>query len=192
MSNSFIQKNLHWICEHFKKDTSKMLIATGTLGWALSSFAQMFGILGNNKISAEQKSFLLPQELMDAVVNVGAFFTITMLTKKFIARMATTGKIAPQSVRDFINKNSIYKDKVGKLDFKLDDVLPKDSDLFRSYQSHKNFVTTMGTVGASVLSCNIVTPLIRNATASRVQKNYIDMNKNTTYNYSANSGNMKV
>lgn len=192
MSNSFIQKNLHWICEHFKKDTSKMLIATGTLGWALSSFAQMCGILGNNKISAEQKSFLLPQELMDAVVNVGAFFTITMLTKKFIARMATTGKIAPQSVRDFINKNSIYKDKVGKLDFKLDDVLPKDSDLFRSYQSHKNFVTTMGTVGASVLSCNIVTPLIRNATASRVQKNYIDMNKNATYNYSANSGNMKV
>ena len=50
----------------------------------------------------------------------------------------------------------------------------------------------MGTVGASVLSCNIVTPLIRNATASRVQKNYIDMNKNATYNYSANSGNMKV
>ena len=170
MPNSFLEKNLHWICEHFKKDTSKMLIVTGTLGWTLSSLAQMCGILGNNKISAEQKSFLLPQELMDAVVNVGAFFTITMLTKKFIARMATTGKIAPQSVRDFLNKNSIYKDKVGKLDFKLDDVLPKDSDLFKSYESHKNFVTTMGTLGASVISCNIVTPLIRNATASRVQK----------------------
>ena len=192
MPNSFLEKNLHWICEHFKKDTSKMLIVTGTLGWTLSSLAQMCGILGNNKISAEQKSFLLPQELMDAVVNVGAFFTITMLTKKFIARMATTGKIAPQSVRDFLNKNSIYKDKVGKLDFKLDDVLPKDSDLFKSYESHKNFVTTMGTLGASVISCNIVTPLIRNATASRVQKNYIDMNKKQPYNLPTSSNNMKI
>lgn len=193
MPNSVLQKSFKWICKHFEEDTSKMLIATGTLSWGLSSLAQICGILGNNKISAEKKSFLLPQEIMDAVVNIGAFFTITMLTKKFISRMATTGKIAPQSVRDFLNKHSVYKDKVGKLDFNVGDILPKNSDISKSYESYKNFVTTMGTVGASVLSCNIVTPLIRNATASRVQKNYIDMQKNpSAYGYQIYNGNMKV
>lgn len=192
MPNSFIQRNFNWIYEHFKKDTSKMLIATGTLGWGLSSLAQICGIIGNSKISSDKKSFLLPQEIMDAVVNIGAFFTITMVTKRFIARMATTGKIAPESVRKFINKHPDYKNKVGKLDFKLDDVLVKDSEEFKSYESHKNFVTTMGTIGASILSCNIVTPLIRNATAARVQKNYIDMKKNPNAYAYTNSGNMRI
>lgn len=193
MSKSFLQKNLNWLYENFKKDTSKMLIATGTLGWGLSSLAQICGIFGNNKISSEKKSFLIPQEIMDAVVNIGAFFTITMLTKRFIARMATTGKIAPESVRNYINKNPEYKNKVGKLDFKLDDVLIKDSEESKSYESYKNFVTTMGTIGASILSCNIVTPLIRNATASKVQKNYIDMKKNpTAYQYTTPSNGMKI
>ncbi len=192
MLKNFFQNCFNWICENFKKDTSKMLIVTGTLGWILSSLAQVFGILGNSKISSEKKSFLLPQEVMDAVVNVGAFFGITMFTKKVIAKMASTGKIAPQSVRDFLNKNSILKNKVGKFDFNVGDVLPKNSSELTSYESYKNFVTTMGTVGASILSCNIVTPLIRNATASRVQKRYIDMKNNpSVYTYN-NSGNMRI
>ncbi len=192
MLKNFFQNCFNWICENFKKDTSKMLIVTGTLGWILSSLAQVFGILGNSKISSEKKSFLLPQEVMDAVVNVGAFFGITMFTKKVIAKMASTGKIAPQSVRDFLNKNSILKNKVGKFDFNVGDVLPKNSNELTSYESYKNFVTTMGTVGASILSCNIVTPLIRNATASRVQKRYIDMKNNpSVYTYN-NSGNMRI
>lgn len=192
MLKNFFQNCFNWICENFKKDTSKMLIVTGTLGWILSSLAQVFGILGNSKISSEKKSFLLPQEVMDAVVNVGAFFGITMFTKKVIAKMASTGKIAPQSVRDFLNKNSILKNKVGKFYFNVGDVLPKNSSELTSYESYKNFVTTMGTVGASILSCNIVTPLIRNATASRVQKRYIDMKNNpSVYTYN-NSGNMRI
>ena len=80
-SNIF-QKSLEWIYQNFKKDTSKMLIFTGTAGWALSSFAQIIAIVVNPKISSEKKSFLIPQEFMDAVVNVGAFFGITMFAKK--------------------------------------------------------------------------------------------------------------
>ena len=195
MPNLF-QKSLNWVCENFKKDTSKMLIATGTLGWALSSLAQAIAVVANPKISNESKSFLLPQELMDAAVNVGGFFCFTMLTKKYISKMAATGKIAPQSVRDFLNSHSEYKNKVGKLDFNLDDVLanrPELAKLNKSYESHKNFVTTMGTIGASVLSCNIITPLIRNFTASNVQKTYIDMKKNPQLYYqNQNSDRMKI
>ena len=194
-NSSIWQKSLEWVYETFKADTSKMLIATGTLGWILSSAAQLAAIAGNSKISAEKKSFLLPQEAMDAFVNVVGFFVITMMTKVGIKKMAETGKIAPQTVRDFLNKNkSLYKDKIGKLDFKLDDVLqnkPEYKDIYKSYQSYQNYVMTMGTIGASVLSCNIVTPLIRNKTASRVQKTYIDMQNNPQL-YNDRQSSMKI
>ena len=180
MRSSFFQRQLEKVYETFKGDTSKMIIWTGTLGWALSSAAQIGAIFSNKKITSEKKSFLLPQEFMDAVVNIGAFLGFTLLAKKGIQKMATTGKIAPKTVRDFLNKNSMYKNKVGKLDFNLDDVLMNHSDKYLkdSYESHKNFVTTMGTIGASVISCNMVTPVIRNIIASKMQKKYIDIQKN--------------
>lgn len=190
--HNFIQKRFNWICKSFKDDTSKMLIFTGTLGWILSSAAQVVGIFRNPEISDEKKSFLVPQEITDGAINALTFIGITTIAKKGIAKMASTGKVAPQSVRDFLNRHSIYKDKTGKLDFNLDDVLPKNIDAYKSYKSYKNFITTMGTLGASVLSCNIVTPLIRNATASKIQKTYIDMKNNPSAYQMHNSNGMKI
>ena len=194
MKSSFFRAPLNWIYENFKKDTSKMLVVTGTLGWALSSLAQMGAILFNPKIDFDQKSFLLPQEFLDAVFNVGAFFAITTLTKKSISKLASTGKIAPKKVREFLHKNKdLYGDKVGKYDFDLDEVLKKDAKFPKdSYYTYKNYVTTVGTVGASILSCNIVTPILSNSLAADVQKEYFTKKKNlpksqqiTPINYSS-------
>lgn len=193
--NEFIQKRFNWICETFTNDTSKMLIVTGTLGWVLSSVAQIAGIYSNDEISDEKKSFLIPQEFMDGGINALSFIGITTIAKRWIEKMASTGKIAPQSVRTFLNQNPELKAKVGKFDFNLGNVIPQNIKAYKSYTSHKNFITTMGTLGASVLSCNIVTPLIRNAMASRVQKNYIDMKKNPSlYNkyHTSQNGNMRI
>ena len=190
------QKPLNWVYENFKKNTAKMLVVTGTLGWALSSLAQIAAVVVNPKISDEKKSFLIPQEFMDAVANVGAFFCITMMAKKFISKLASTGKFAPQKVRDYLRKNNdLYKDKVGKWDFDLDKVLETDKLNFPkdSYYTYKNYITTLGTVGASILSCNIVTPIIRNSMASRVQKQYIENQNNTPKTYNTYpKGNMKI
>jgi len=194
MKSSFFRAPLNWIYENFKKDTSKMLVVTGTLGWALSSLAQMGAILFNPKIDFDQKSFLLPQEFLDAVFNVGAFFAITTLTKKSISKLASTGKIAPKKVREFLHKNKdLYGDKVGKYDFDLDEVLKKDAKFPKdSYYTYKNYVTTVGTVGASILSCNIVTPILSNSLAADVQKEYFTKKKDlpksqqiTPINYSS-------
>lgn len=191
MNKPFFQRTLEWVCETFEKDTSKMLIVTGALGWALSSLAQAAAIVVNPKVSVEKKSFLLPQELMDGFINVLSFLGITLFAKKYIQKLVSTGKIAPKSVREFLNKNkSLYHDKIGKLDFNVGDVLV-DKKLQSSYESYKNFVTTMGTLGASILACNVVTPVIRNKTASRVQKNYIEMKNNPTL-YQAPSSGMKI
>ena len=193
MSN-IIQKGLNLIVEHFKKDTSKMLIVTGGLGWMLSSFAQIAGILTNKKYTPEEKSFLVPQELMDGLVNIIAFLGVTYMTRVGIAKFISTGKFAPKSVRQFLNKNeSIYKNKVGKLDFNLDEVLKEksiDKNIKESYDAYKNYAVTVGTIGASILSCNVLTPIIRNKTASKVQKNYIDMKQNPT-KYTNSTG-MKI
>ena len=190
--NDFFQKQFNWLFTSFKDDKSKMLIVTGTLGWCLSSAAQIVGIYRNPEISDEKKSFLVPQEMMDGVINALTFIGITTFAKKFIEKMASTGKIAPQSVRDYLSRHPELNEKVGKIDFNLEKVLPQNLDAFKSYKSHKNFVTTMGTLGASVLSCNIVTPLIRNATASTVQKTYIDMKHNPQMYQQISSGNMRI
>ncbi len=184
---NFFKSPLEWVYQNFKKNTAKMLVVTGTIGWGLSSLAQIGAVLFNPKIPREQKAFLVPQEVLDAVVNIGSFFLITQMTKKVVSKMASTGKIAPQKVRDYLNKNKdLYGDKIGKLSLDLDEVL-KNNPKFptESYYSYKNYVTTLGTVGASIVASNIVTPVLRNAGASDFQKYF---NKKPAYP----SGSMKV
>ena len=192
--SDFAQNRFNWICKTFKDDTSKMLIFTGALGWVLSSVAQVVGIYANSEISDEKKSFLVPQEMIDGAINALTFIGITTIAKRGIEKMASTGKTTTLSVRNFLKHHPDLEAKVGKWELNLDNVIPKNIPAYKSYCSHKNFITTMGTLGASVLSCNIVTPLIRNAMASKVQKNYIDMkNHSSAYRYyTNNSGNMKI
>ena len=180
MSKIF-QGVLNWVAENFRKDASKMLIATGVAGWSLSSLAQIVGILFNPKISNEQKSFLVPQELADAAVNIGLFFVFTQVAKKTVSKLFSTGKFAPKSVRNYLNeRKDLYEKKIGKLDFDLDEVLKQDMGNFpkENYWACKNYGTTLATVGAGVISSNIITPIIRNNMASKMQKNYLDMKKN--------------
>lgn len=187
---------LTWVADNFRKDASKMLIWTGVAGWTISSLAQIGAILVNPKISAEQKSFLVPQEIADAAVNIGSFFLVTQAVKKLTSKLFSTGKFAPQKVRDFLNKNkSLYGKKVGKLDFDLDDVFKTTSapDVLNSYYKCKNFGTTLATVGAGVVSSNIITPIVRNRMASSMQKDYLDKKSTTIVRPQTNySGGMKI
>lgn len=177
MSNPF-QSVLTWISRNFSNDASKMLIWTGVAGWTISSIAQIGAILLNPKISNEKKSFLVPQELADAAVNIGAFFLITQCSKRLMTKMCKTGKIASKNVKEFLNKSPELKTKIGKIDFDVEKVLQKNNDLLKDYETYKSFATTFTTVGAGIVSSNIITPIIRNNMAADMQKNYIQ-NKQT-------------
>lgn len=181
MSKPF-QSILSWISRNFSNDASKMLIWTGVAGWTISSIAQIGAILLNPKISNEKKSFLVPQELADAAVNIGAFFLITQCAKRFMTKMCTTGKIASKSVREFLNNSPELKSKVGKLDFNIEKVLQNNSDLLKNYETYKSFATTFTTVSAGIVSSNIITPIIRNNMAADMQKNYIQNKQTYTQN----------
>ena len=111
--NKAFQSILEWVAKNFSKDASKMLILTGVAGWTLSSLAQVIAIVVNPKISNEQKSFLVPQELADAAVNIGSFFLITQCAKKTMSKLFSTGKFASQKVRDYLMKHKdLYADKI--------------------------------------------------------------------------------
>lgn len=171
---------LNWIAKNFKKDPSKMLIITGVAGWTLSSIAQIGAILINPKISKEQKSFLVPQEFADAIANIGLFFLITLAAKMTVSKLFSTGKFQTKSTADFIKSNmKLFEGKIGKVDFDIEKLLPDGSTVLKNYKLTRSFAETVATVGGGIVSSNILTPIIRNNTASKMQKNYIENSKPT-------------
>ena len=186
-----LESIVNWIATHFRKDASKMLIWTGVAGWTLSSLAQVGAILFNPKLSKDEKSFLIPQEFADAAVNIGSFFLFTQVVKRSVSKLFSTGKIAPQNVRTYLNNHKkLYGDKIGKLDFNIDKAFAKGKDHFpmEEYWACKNLGTTVATVGAGVISSNIITPIVRNNMASNMQKNYLNQKeKNNIYNNNTSS-----
>ena len=153
-----MDKILTWIADNFSKNASKMLIVTGVAGWTLSSIAQIGAILFNPNISKEQKSFLIPQECADALVNIGSFFAITQLTKMTVSKLFSTGKFASSKVRAFLDKNtSLYKDKIGKIDFdrRFNFILISTTNSY--FGSHCGQFVTDGRSYSSSSTCNMST-----------------------------------
>ena len=70
----------------FYTDPARMLIITSAAGWILSSAAQIAAIGFNRKIPAKEKSFLIPQEACDGLVNVGLFVTFSAAAKKMATK----------------------------------------------------------------------------------------------------------
>ena len=175
MFKNFSQNVLNWVAKSFKNDPGKMLIITGAIGWAASSIAQIGAILVNPKISDKEKSFLVPQEISDAICNIGLFVAFTTALKMGTAKLFETGKIAPKAVREFLNKNAkLYADKIGKLGFNLDKVLKEGTDPYKAYNIYKSFGTTAATVGGGILATNVFTPVLRNNMASKIQKTFVE------------------
>ena len=77
----FIRDFVNYIAKTYGNDPGKMLVHTGVIGWALSSMAQVFAIVLNDKIPKKQKLFLIPQEIADACVNIMSFYVISQSCK---------------------------------------------------------------------------------------------------------------
>lgn len=180
---SFFKNIINFIAKKYGENPGKMLVHTGVIGWALSSLAQVFAIVINDKIPKEQKMFLIPQEIADACVNIVSFYVITQSVKSIANKAVSMGKWLPKSVRQFLTDNKIQN--IGKKGF---DVLRDGNlteDLVSKYTKFNNGVDVVATTLGSVLSCNIVTPVIRNEIAARRQKKSLDK-LNKPYNVISN------
>ena len=158
-----------WIAKNYSVSPGKMLIHTGVVGWILSSAAQVFAIGINDKISGKQKAFLIPQEIADAAVNIISFYAITQSCKSLASTLVKTGKLIPGVVAKELKAKNLLN-KRGSLDFNVF----KDADLseeamkkLKSFSAGVDF--SAATLGA-IVSCNIVTPIVRNHIAANRQQ----------------------
>ena len=156
---------------------AKMLIYTGVLGWFLSSAAQVVAIAVNDKIPKEQKAFLIPQEIGDGAVNVLSFLVVTSAIKGLASRLVSTGKLAKAPLRAIYEKAGLTaKTGIGKAGMdvvkELQTRLPKaEFDTFvKDYNRFKKGTDVIGMTVGSILSCNIITPLLRNKFAAKRQR----------------------
>ena len=85
--------------KNYGENPGKMLVHTGVLGWILSALAQISAVVFNDKISPEQKMFLIPQEIADAVINIVSFYTITSTFKIVAFKLVSTGKLTTKPIK---------------------------------------------------------------------------------------------
>lgn len=160
------------IFEKYGENPGKMLVHTGVAGWILSSLAQVSAVVFNEKISPEQKSFLIPQEMADAAVNILSFYVITSSFKNIASKLVSTGKITTKPIKDAL-KNLGHADKIGKFNFNIGNI----TEVQNEYKPFKNGVDVIASTAGSIISCNIVTPILRNQYASKKQKELLDKAK---------------
>ena len=65
------------------KGSGNMILLTTMAGIALSTIAQTIAIIANNKYSAPQKAFMIPQELTDGCITIYRYFLLLLRCKNF-------------------------------------------------------------------------------------------------------------
>ncbi len=181
---SFLAPFNEFVAKHYGKDTGKMLIHTGVVGWILSAAAQVMAIVVNDKIPKEQKMYLVPQELADAGVNILSFYTITQGCKSVASKLVKSGKLLPKTIRGILDAKGLT-DKVGSKGFDIFKDAALTPAAIKRLEKFKSGVdVTAATIG-SVLSCNIVTPIVRNEIAASRQKDLVARMNNADTNHSS-------
>ncbi|MBO7672267.1 hypothetical protein J6S88_02535 [bacterium] len=163
------------LAEIYSKDPGRMLLHTGTIGWILSCAAQTIAIATNDKIDKKQKAYLIPQEIFDGLVNIVSFYVLTKSFKDIFLKLVSTGKLANKSIMKFLQKNNLTN-KIGKMDFNIEK-LANYSEIEPEYRAFKDGVGVVSSTIGSIISCNIVTPILRNKLAnapSRVLREEMD------------------
>ncbi len=150
--------------KNYGENPGKMLVHTGVLGWILSSLAQISAVVFNDKISPEQKSFLIPQEMADAGINILSFYLVTSSFKSLASKLVSTGKLTTKNIKNALSKEDL--NKIGNLDFNIG----KLSKVPDGYKPFKNGIDVVASTIGSIISCNIITPVLRNKYASKRQK----------------------
>lgn len=155
--------------KNYGENPGKMLVHTGVLGWILSSLAQVSAVVFNDKIPKEQKSFLIPQEIADAAINILSFYVITSSFKSYASKLVSSGRLTTKPIKEGMKNLGIPFENFSKVSAHIN-AFP---DLKKYYKPFKNGVDVVASTIGSIISCNIVTPVLRNEYASKKQKQAI-------------------
>lgn len=168
---SFVKTFANYTYENFAKKPGKMLLWVGVIGWVLSSLAQVTAVVINNKIPNDQKKFLIPQEMADAAVNILSFFVLTKSVTHLGESLVKSGKLATPGIRNFLKNNNLEKE-VCKKGFNIPDsnAFKNDKTFQNEYFKFADGVSFISSTIGSIVSCNIITPILRNKFAAARQK----------------------
>jgi len=180
---SFVKTSATSVYKNFAGNPGKLLLITGTIGWILSALAQVTAVVVNNKIPKDQKKFLIPQELADAAVNIASFFIITRTCTKIGEGLVKSGRLATPKIREHLAKLHLDT-KIGTKDFsilkqpEMQELNPKfDKKLQKDYFDFADGVSFLSSTIGSIISCNVITPILRNKIAANHQKQSIAEDK---------------
>lgn len=164
----------NYIYKHYGQESGKMIVHAGVITWIASSLSQVFAVVINEKIPSDQKKFLIPQEIADGVLNVITFYAITNTMKNISGKLVSTGKWSTKAIRDFVAKNPLTKDiKMGDMSTNLSKNFKENKEFHDCYDKFKGGMDMMAATIGSVVSCNAITPVIRNVWGADQQKNSI-------------------
>ena len=194
------------VYQSLSKHSGTMLLTTSIIGIASSAAAQMGMIFFNNKYSKSQKSFMLPQEAMEGLISAMSIFLITKPVQKITLKLLKSGKILPQDLVTYLDKNKLLSNR-GKKDFNVKKTIEQTikkietSDRFikttateqinllmehkKALQAYKDFEDSsmaIATTGAVAMTTAVIIPLGRNKIASRCQKTSLQYHNPTSYN----------
>lgn len=184
MANTpFVKKVANFAYENFTKHPGEFLLISGMISWAASCVNQIVAIALNKKIPKEQKYFLVPQEITDGIVNVTLFALFTRSFTRVGERLVETGRLLPKNVR---TKLKAFNNELGKPDFDIEKKVPvleetnssgfNKTDFHKYKDFHKGIGFIFSTIGA-IISCDFVTPFVRNKIASARQKAALEKDK---------------
>ena len=188
-------KNLaEFVYKHLEKGSGAMILMTSMLGIAMSSVAQTFAILLNDKYSISQKAFMAPQELTEGCITVLSMFLITKPIQKITKQYTKMGKILSKDLIQYAEKNHLLSER-GKLNFDFGEsiksiingiensdkfirssevdkakMLAEHKDAIHSFHSLEDSTSAITTTAGSILSTALISPLLRNYSASYYQK----------------------
>lgn len=168
------------IYKEYSNDPGKMLVQTGFISWILSSLAQVTAIAINDKIPSEQKLFLIPQEIGDGAVNILSFYTFTSGLKNIGKKLTQTGKLRTAKLTELLDERGYIlkkgsekvKGKVyaGDWDFNITKLPDYDKSIKNIYKPFNNGAEVITGLAGSIISSNLITPIIRNRFAAKRQK----------------------
>lgn len=189
------------IYEKYGQESGKMIVHAGVITWITASLSQVAAIMINDKIPSDQKKFLIPQEIADGALNVLTFYLITNSLKNISGKLVSTGKWSTKAIRDFATAKNI---KLGDMSTNLGKTFKEDKQFHDVYDQFKGGMDMIAASVGSVVSCNAITPVIRNHFGADQQKKSINkakMQKKVTLNapfasgmdsYLINRGSLKI
>ena len=196
----YAKKFGEFVYRNFEKDSGNMILYTSIIGISLSVIAQTAAIFINKKYSLSQKAFMIPQEITEGVMTVASLFFVSKPLQQLAKKMTKTGKIISKDLKQYL-KNNNFTYELGRYNYNIDrnmdiilnnklasvknsdnltkqDIRTKHSEILSIYHTTSDATAAISTTIGSVLTTALISPFIKNLSASHYQKVNMDLYDN--------------